>query len=149
MFGELQLDAGGLDRVGLPVDEHEESPVERHDTGRVGLLDVASLRTQPRRAQPGSRANVQIVFRAIHQPHKLGKSRHPIVSAVDGNSISDRPLQALFIDSYVKRTDMNIARTPSGSPQAGNYSRSRNDKSTRPLDTKSIRFQSLPSKCLF
>jgi pimeloyl-ACP methyl ester carboxylesterase len=25
---------------------------------------------------------------------------------------------ALFIDSYVKRTDMNIARTPSGSPQA-------------------------------
>jgi hypothetical protein len=27
--------------------------------------------------------------------------------------------QALFIDSYVKRTDMNIARTPSGTPQAG------------------------------
>jgi pimeloyl-ACP methyl ester carboxylesterase len=25
---------------------------------------------------------------------------------------------ALFIDSYVKRTDMNIARTPTGSPQA-------------------------------
>jgi hypothetical protein len=29
--------------------------------------------------------------------------------------------KALFIDSYVKRTDMNIARTPSGSPQAGNF----------------------------
>lgn len=31
------------------------------------------------------------------------------------------PLKALFIDSYVKRTDMNIARTPSGSPQAGEF----------------------------
>lgn len=32
--------------------------------------------------------------------------------------------QALFIDSYVKRTDMNIARTPSGTPQAGEFRRS-------------------------
>lgn len=82
VFGKLQLNTGWLDRMGLPVDEHEESPVERHDTGRVGLLDVASLWTQPRRAQLGSRANVQIVFRAIHQPHKLGKSRHLIVSCL-------------------------------------------------------------------
>jgi hypothetical protein len=26
---------------------------------------------------------------------------------------------ALFIDAYIKRSDLNIARTPSGSPQAG------------------------------
>lgn len=34
----------------------------------------------------------------------------------DNLSITFNLFQALFIDSYVKRTDMNIARTPSGSP---------------------------------
>lgn len=60
--------------MGISVDEHEESTIERNDAGRLGLLDVASLRTQSRGAQLGPRADVQILFWAIHKSRKFGKN---------------------------------------------------------------------------
>ncbi|CAB0028185.1 unnamed protein product [Trichogramma brassicae] len=69
---QLRLDAGRLDRVGLPEVELSPSALPGHDPGRPRLSHVASFRQGHRRAQSRPRAGLQELLRAARQSDESG-----------------------------------------------------------------------------